>query len=637
MLKTNRRNFSILIPALVLILLTLLCACGEQTDPPAPPADTTTAPEPVPNCVIVGGEHTYQLIRAERGDAIEVDAAQALQNGILTASGASLTLTDDWYRTEEEIPPYEILVGTVNRAETRAAMAELHYHDFTVRMDGDKLVVLGGSPAGTERAVNYLLENFVTETGLTLPADFCYHEKGEYIEGISIGGVAIDEYSIVYDKKDYLPYAEQLRNMIGEYCGANLPVVKLSEIEAGNHMMVVGTSSLKKLDAAEFYAYHIEADGSRLFFNAYDKYAYANAFIAFTDKLAQCGGKAADASALAFSYTLPDREAYLQDPSLLYMRWAAEWETPEWMLDYDLKKKELFGGSGTKDVWVNAHRADHTYYPENSLESIISCYYMGVTIVELDFAITRDGVIVLMHDNTLTRMTNVDDYLGKPGYPNSANVNAWTYAQLQELYLKDNQGGDSATLTKFKIPTLEEALIVCRDRLLIVPDKPSLWQYIDTTSVMKDSDRNFLFPLMQKTGNYESILVSYGKPNGAFLSVNQAAEIQSALHKASGVMPFILLRCSPSASVTNYNILSGRVPGTFAFQLHGNYDPKTNYTAGTRPNLDKCTFAAWTIGTGSANNDFVENWRKLADDGVRLIMTNDPMGMVRFAAEYHNP
>jgi hypothetical protein len=373
-----------------------------------------------------------------------------------------------------------------------------------------------------------------------------------------------------------------------------------------------------------------------VYFDAYDEYAYANAFLAVVDKLNANGGSA-ELSALNFSYILPDREAYLRDPSLLYMRWAAEWTTPEWMLDYELKKKELFGGSGTNDVWVNAHRADHTYYPENSLESIISCYYMGVTIVELDFSITRDGVIVLMHDDNLTRMTNVADYLGKPGYPNSAKVSAWTYSQLQELYLKDNQGGASAPLTKFKIPTLEEALIVCRGRMFIVPDKPSLWQYIDTTSVMKDSDRNFLFPLMQKTGNYESILVSYGKPNGAFLSVNQAAEIQSALREASGVTPFILLRCSPSASVTNYNILSKRVPGTFAFQLHGDYNPKTNYTEGTKPNLDKCTFAAWTIGTGNSYNDFAKNWRKLADDGVRLIMTNDPMGMVRFAAEYHNP
>ncbi|MBQ8275672.1 MAG: glycerophosphodiester phosphodiesterase family protein [Clostridia bacterium] len=634
MMKTNRRTFSIFIPALTLILLTLLSACGEQTEPPAPPADSTAVPEPVPNCIIVGGEQTYQIIRAERGDTVEIEAAQALQNGIRTVSGASLTLTDDWYRTEEEIPPYEILVGEVNRAETREAMAELHYHDFTVRMTGNKLVVLGANPAGTSRAVNYLLENFVTEAGLSLPADFCYMDRGAYsADSISIGGVPISEYSIAYEKKGNLEHAQLLHRILGEYCGVNLPVVEVKANEAGENLLVIGNGTH---NTTEFYAYFVLRQGSCIYFDAYDRYAYGNAFLAVVDKLKANGGQV-ELSALNFSYILPDREAYLEDPSLLYMRWAAEWETPEWMLDYELKKKELFGGSGTRDVWVNAHRADHTYYPENSLESIISCYYMGVSIVELDLAITRDGVIVLMHDETLTRMTDVADYLGKPGYPNSANVSAWTYAQLQELYLKDNQGGASAPLTKFKIPTLEEALTVCRGRLFIVPDKPSLWQYIDTTAVMKDSDPNFLFPLMQKTGNYASILVSYGKPNGAFLSVTQAAEIQSALHKASGVTPFILLRCSPSASVSNYNILSKRAPGTFAFQLHGNYDPKTNYTEGTRPNLDKCTFAAWTIGTGDADNDFAENWRKLADDGVRLIMTNDPMGMVRFAAEYHNP
>ena len=61
-----------------------------------------------------------------------------------------------------------------------------------------------------------------------------------------------------------------------------------------------------------------------------------------------------------------------------------------------------------------------------------------------------------------------------------------------------------------------------------------------------------------------------------------------------------------------------------------------NYTKATNENGDKCTFVAWTIGTGDEDNDFVENWRKLADVGIRMLLTNDPMGMVKFAAEYHN-
>lgn len=624
----------LLIPTLTLVLLTLLCACGGQTEPPAPPADSTAVPEPVPDCVIVGGEHTYRLIRAEKGDSTEIEAAQALQNGILTASGASLTLTDDWYRTEEEIPPYEILVGEVNRAETREAMAELHYHDFTVRMDGDKLVVLGATPAGTQRAVDYLLKNFVTDTGLTLPADFCYIDRGTYTaDSISIDGIAIGEYSIVYEKSADLETAQLLRRILGEYCGINLPVKRLVDLFGDaatvpapeKHLLVIGSTSLKAMEPAEFYAYHVTAEDGCIFFNGYDRYAYGNAFLALTEILKENGGKA-DASALTVSYTLPDRTEYLRDPDLLYMRWAAEWETPEWMLDRELKVKEIFGGAGTEDVWIIAHRADHSHYPENSLEAIISCAKLGVSVVELDLQATKDGVLVLMHDDTLTRMTNAADYVGKEGYPSSSNVSEWTYSQLQELCLKEGQGGSGAKLTVFKIPTFEEALIACKDKLFIIPDKIENWRYISTVSHMTGSLPNYLYDLMEKTGNYTSVLVSYGMGGAA-----QAYSIQQAIQTASGQTPFIFLRGKPSSVSDNYSYLSLRAAGTFAFH-HGGYDSDTNYNS-IKAYQKMSTFGVWVIST---SKDTPAGWAAMADMGLRILMTNDPLGMARYAVERHN-
>lgn len=622
-----------LFPILALILLVLLCACGEQTEPPTVPDDTTAA-SAAPDKVIIGGETVYQLVRPENGTGAEIESIQALQKSIRDKTGTELTLSDDWFRTEEEIPACEILVGEVNRAETRAARAELFYEDFIIRLSGDKLVVLGDTPENTARAVDYLLENLITDTGLTLSADFCYHEKSGYsAPNVTVGGISLREYRIAYEDNANLENARLLQRMIGEYCGYSLPVVKVKANTEDSNLIVIGA---KKMAKSEFYAYDVVAQNGRLYINAYDSYAYANAFLTVVDTLEK-GNNQVELSAMTRHYTLPDRADYLEEPSLLYMRWAAEWETPEWMLDYDLKKEQLFGGKGAEDFFVFAHRADHTYYPENSLEAIISCYYMGVTMVEIDIQITRDGVMVLMHDETLTRMTNAADYIGKPGYPSSTAVSDWTYAQLQELYLKENQGGSSAALTKFKIPTLEEILTFCRGRLFIGPDKSENWQYISTTDVMKDSASNFLFDAMKATGNYESILVSYGKPNGNFFTVDQVLEIQNAIKEACGVTPFILLRCSPSASISNYKTMYAKVPGTFAFQLHGNYNPETNYTKATNENGDKCAFVAWTIGTGDEDNDFVENWRKLADDGIRMLLTNDPMGMVKFAAEYHNP
>jgi glycerophosphoryl diester phosphodiesterase len=45
--------------------------------------------------------------------------------------------------------------------------------------------------------------------------------------------------------------------------------------------------------------------------------------------------------------------------------------------------------------------------PENSLKGLKACQSLGVKMVEGDIHKTKDGVLVIMHDNTLDRMTNL--------------------------------------------------------------------------------------------------------------------------------------------------------------------------------------------------------------------------------------
>ena len=60
---------------------------------------------------------------------------------------------------------------------------------------------------------------------------------------------------------------------------------------------------------------------------------------------------------------------------------------------------------------VAAHRGDWRNYPENSLMAFQSAIDMGVDIIEVDLNISKDGVVVIMHDQTLDRTTNAK---GKP-------------------------------------------------------------------------------------------------------------------------------------------------------------------------------------------------------------------------------
>ncbi|MFV0325661.1 MAG: glycerophosphodiester phosphodiesterase family protein [Bacteroides xylanisolvens] len=107
-------------------------------------------------------------------------------------------------------------------------------------------------------------------------------------------------------------------------------------------------------------------------------------------------------------------------------------------------------------VFVIAHRGDWRNAPENSLQCIEKAIAMGVDMVELDIQPTKDGNFICMHDETLDRTST-----GKGGIKN------YTVAELKGFVLRSGNG----IKTRQSIPTLEEALITCKDRILVNIDK----------------------------------------------------------------------------------------------------------------------------------------------------------------------
>ena len=107
-------------------------------------------------------------------------------------------------------------------------------------------------------------------------------------------------------------------------------------------------------------------------------------------------------------------------------------------------------------VVVISHRGDWRNWPENSIPAIESIIKMGVDMMELDVKMTKDSVLVLMHDQTINRMTN-----GK-GY-----ISDMTYDSLMTFKLKR---AHNVTTDSLRIPTLREALLCCKDRILVNVD-----------------------------------------------------------------------------------------------------------------------------------------------------------------------
>ena len=141
--------------------------------------------------------------------------------------------------------------------------------------------------------------------------------------------------------------------------------------------------------------------------------------------------------------------------------------------------------ASTRYVVVVAHRGDWRNYPENSIPAIESVIRMGVDVMELDVKMTRDSVLVLSHDLTLNRTTT-----------GSGNISDYTYEQLLAFDLKRGHGIATPGL---KIPTLRQALEVCKDRIVVNVDQG--FDYYDQ-----------VLAITEELGMTDQVLIKNGQP-----------------------------------------------------------------------------------------------------------------------------
>lgn len=118
--------------------------------------------------------------------------------------------------------------------------------------------------------------------------------------------------------------------------------------------------------------------------------------------------------------------------------------------------RDFYTWTSDRIPMVSAHRGGpYPGYPENAIETFDNVLKYTPAIIELDVAMTKDGVLVLMHDDDLDRTTN-----------GTGRVEDVTYEYIQSLYLEDEEG----TLTDFKVPTLKEVLLWCKGKALLTLD-----------------------------------------------------------------------------------------------------------------------------------------------------------------------
>ncbi|MGS4947297.1 glycerophosphodiester phosphodiesterase family protein [Meridianimarinicoccus sp. RP-17] len=117
---------------------------------------------------------------------------------------------------------------------------------------------------------------------------------------------------------------------------------------------------------------------------------------------------------------------------------------------------------------VVAHRGAPAYLPENSIGGNELSAEMGAELIETDVMMTRDGVLIAMHDTTLTRTTNVAEVYA----PRNGNyrVSDFDYDELQSLTLKPTGSGqltypgfEPSDPDAYRIPTFADMLDALND------------------------------------------------------------------------------------------------------------------------------------------------------------------------------
>jgi glycerophosphoryl diester phosphodiesterase len=136
-----------------------------------------------------------------------------------------------------------------------------------------------------------------------------------------------------------------------------------------------------------------------------------------------------------------------------------------------------------------AHRGASAYAPEHTLAAYRLALTQGADYVEQDLAVTKDGVLICLHDPTLERTTNVEQL-----FPDRAStvtwegktVKAWlandfTLAEIKQL---DAGSWFDPRFADERVPTFAEAVTLVKGKAGIFPE-------LKTPEVYAGRDVNF--------------------------------------------------------------------------------------------------------------------------------------------------
>ncbi len=165
----------------------------------------------------------YVIIISENASDKLIEAKDTLYKAIKEKCGILISSSDDYLGRGEEVPSdaAEIVVGKTNRN----GFSTLRYSDYTIKREGKRIFICGGSATSTNKAVEIFISKYLCENGMLVPDGGYYDVSAKYsIEKLSIEGTDISQFEIyAEDKTD----AYLLQDTLGGVIGWELPVADI--------------------------------------------------------------------------------------------------------------------------------------------------------------------------------------------------------------------------------------------------------------------------------------------------------------------------------------------------------------------------------------------------------------------------
>jgi glycerophosphoryl diester phosphodiesterase len=245
---------------------------------------------------------------------------------------------------------------------------------------------------------------------------------------------------------------------------------------------------------------------------------------------------------------------------------------------------------------VIAHRGASAYAPENTLAAVDKAAELGIRWVENDVQRTKDGALVVVHDATLARTTDVEQV-----FPDRApwNVRDFTVAEIARL---DAGSWFDTRYAGARVPTLEQymrRLSRNHQKLVLEIKNPQLYPGIEQQTLKVLANEGWLTPPHLR----DRLVVQSFSPD----TVRRVHELSPGVKTGYLGTPDI-------ADLPEY--------AAFADQINSSYTTiSPSYVATIHafegPHGKPLEMLTWTV------ND-AENARRVVQYGVDGIITNKP-------------